>query len=76
MLCSLFIFTQIKLTCTLSMQGWNEIFPPRLTQAHTYWKELKRPLIICVASKRAGSELEDNIQSLNLTEGVDFFRFN
>ena len=41
-----------------------------------HWKELKRPLIICVASKRAGSELEDNIQSLNLIEGVDFFRFN
>jgi hypothetical protein len=41
-----------------------------------HWKELRRPLVICVASKRAGAELEENIQSLNLVEGVDFYRFN
>ena len=41
-----------------------------------HWKDLQKPMIICVASKRAGVELEENIQSLNMEEGVDFFRFN
>lgn len=33
------------------------------------------PIIICVASKRAGGDLEKNVASLNLREGVHFLHF-
>ena len=52
----------------------SHLAPCRLPVVH--WKDLRKPLIICVAAKRAGEELEQNIQSLNLVEGVDFYRFN
>ena len=39
------------------------------------FKEAVGPIIICVASKRSGALLEENIQSLRLTEGIDYFHF-
>jgi len=35
----------------------------------------KAPIIICVASKRTGGELEKNISTLHIKEGVDYFHF-
>jgi hypothetical protein len=33
-------------------------------------------MIICVASKRAGGELETNIKRLNMLEGIDYYHFS
>lgn len=39
------------------------------------YKDVTGPLIICVGSKRYHGELETNVQSLNLVEGVDYYHF-
>jgi glycosyltransferase involved in cell wall biosynthesis len=38
-----------------------------------HFSEVKPPLLICVAMGRTGGELEKNIASLGLTEGVDYW---
>jgi glycosyltransferase involved in cell wall biosynthesis len=39
------------------------------------FKNVTKPLIICVASKRCGGELERNIEELQLQEGIDYYHF-
>jgi len=39
------------------------------------YQTAKPPIIICVASKRTGGELEKNISTLHIKEGVDYFHF-
>lgn len=34
------------------------------------------PIIICVASKRTGGELEENIKKLGIVEGIDYYHFS
>jgi hypothetical protein len=43
-----------------------------------HFSEAKPPFVVCVASKRAGDALEQNIRSVDATlvEGVDFIHFN
>jgi glycosyltransferase involved in cell wall biosynthesis len=43
-----------------------------------HFSEAKPPFVVCVASKRAGDELEQNIRSVpgDLVEGVDYIHFN
>lgn len=40
-----------------------------------YSSASEAPIIICVASKRAGGELEKNVATLHRSEGVHFFHF-
>ncbi|CAM9235124.1 unnamed protein product [Ectocarpus fasciculatus] len=41
-----------------------------------HFSDAKPPMVICVASKRAQGELEVNIKTLNMEEGVDYFHFS
>ena len=41
-----------------------------------HFSDAKPPMIICVASKRLGGLLEENIKTLNMTEGVDYYHFS
>lgn len=40
-----------------------------------HFRDGRPPFVICVASKRAGSELEAIIAGLGLVEGIDYFHF-
>ncbi|KAF2071856.1 hypothetical protein CYY_006823 [Polysphondylium violaceum] len=41
-----------------------------------HFKNVKPPLIICVALDRSNNEFENNLASLNLEEGKDYWHFN
>eukprot|EP00026_Physarum_polycephalum_P010444 Phypoly_transcript_10608.p1 GENE.Phypoly_transcript_10608~~Phypoly_transcript_10608.p1 ORF type:complete len:174 (+),score=33.03 Phypoly_transcript_10608:740-1261(+) len=40
-----------------------------------HFKEAKPPLVICVALDRTNGEFEENVNALNLVEGVDYWHF-
>lgn len=41
----------------------------------THFSDAKPPLVICVSMGRTGGALEQNVRSLGLTEGVDYWHF-
>ncbi|EFA84093.1 hypothetical protein PPL_03166 [Heterostelium album PN500] len=41
-----------------------------------HFSEVKPPLIMCVSLDRTNQEFENNIKSLNIVEGIDYWQFN
>lgn len=40
-----------------------------------HWREVPAPVVVCVARGRTGGELEANVRTVGLTEGVDCWFF-
>ena len=57
-------------------RGFSSPALPGATLPVVRWEEVEPPFVVCVAMGRTGGELERNVASRGLVEGVDYWHFS